>query len=331
MKMEQKKNNTLEILKLLAAYMVVFIHIPFYGEFGNVVDALARFAVPFFFVVSGFYSYEIPQEKIKKRISNIFRLFVFSAILYTIWNVINILSTGNADGLLEYFGRYLSLKKIFNFLVLNIPISSIHLWYLLATIYVYVIYSFVTKRNMKDSTIFKVCVVLLSINIILGEILLAFGVDIPVAVIRNFIFTGLPFFGLGVLAKKNETKLASISNPVVLIALIIGVLETVLSRNLFGINEIYIGTLFIIFALVVLFIKCADKKIPAVLASLAKSSTYIYVIHIFVISVTLELISEILPEYQVSVEVQMVRPLIVCVFSTVLACGMNWLAKKFSK
>ena len=66
--MKQQKNATLELIKLLASYMVVFIHISFYGEIGVAVNALARFAVPFFFVISGFYSYKCTEEKIKKRI-----------------------------------------------------------------------------------------------------------------------------------------------------------------------------------------------------------------------------------------------------------------------
>ena len=33
---------------------------------GDIVDALARFAVPFFFLVSGYYSYQITCKKIKK-------------------------------------------------------------------------------------------------------------------------------------------------------------------------------------------------------------------------------------------------------------------------
>lgn len=47
--MNNNRNITLEILKLFAAYMVIFIHVLFYGAVGAVVDSLAKFAVPFFF------------------------------------------------------------------------------------------------------------------------------------------------------------------------------------------------------------------------------------------------------------------------------------------
>ena len=64
--MNAQKNYTLELLKLFASYMVVFIHVLFYGQTGVIMDTLARFAVPLFFLVSGYYSFQIRDEKIKK-------------------------------------------------------------------------------------------------------------------------------------------------------------------------------------------------------------------------------------------------------------------------
>ena len=40
-KMSSQKNSTLELIKLFASYMVVFIHVPFYGKFGDAIDAIA--------------------------------------------------------------------------------------------------------------------------------------------------------------------------------------------------------------------------------------------------------------------------------------------------
>ena len=60
-----KKNNTPELLKLFASYMVVFVHVIFSGYIGVAAETLARFAVPFFFLISGFYSYLGLPIKIK--------------------------------------------------------------------------------------------------------------------------------------------------------------------------------------------------------------------------------------------------------------------------
>ena len=49
--MEGQRNNTLEIIKFVASYMVVLIHFYFRDGLGSIMDALARFAVPLFFIV----------------------------------------------------------------------------------------------------------------------------------------------------------------------------------------------------------------------------------------------------------------------------------------
>ena len=48
-------NYCMDFLKGLACIFVVFIHVKFPGDFGQAVQAIARFAVPFFFMVSGYY------------------------------------------------------------------------------------------------------------------------------------------------------------------------------------------------------------------------------------------------------------------------------------
>lgn len=56
--MTVQKNDTLELIKLFASYMVVFIHVMFYGTVGEAMNALGRFAVPLFFLISGYYSFQ---------------------------------------------------------------------------------------------------------------------------------------------------------------------------------------------------------------------------------------------------------------------------------
>ena len=51
-----RQNYKLDLFKCIAAYCVVLIHVPFPGMVGNAANCLARFAVPLFFLVSGYYS-----------------------------------------------------------------------------------------------------------------------------------------------------------------------------------------------------------------------------------------------------------------------------------
>ena len=153
--MNNKKSVTLELIKLLAAYMVVFVHVPFYGKAGSIIDALARFAVPLFFFISGFFSYEISLEKIKKRTKRIVIITAFSSALYFLFRIALLLWFENMSAVVSYFKGLLEIKSIINLIVFNLPFSSGHNWYLLALIYVYIIFYFITKFRLKEKIIFS--------------------------------------------------------------------------------------------------------------------------------------------------------------------------------
>lgn len=321
--MAHQRNNTLDILKLLASYMVVFIHVLFYGKIGEAFDALARFAVPLFFVVSGFYSYEITPKQIKKRIIHITQLLFLAVTVYILWKVIPLLVRQDLPGLTRYFCQYLRIKSILKLLVLNIPLFTTHLWYLFAILYVYIIYYFVVVFHTPKRFILPTSVLLLAIHIVLGEGLSVVSIAVPTPVVRNFALMGIPFFGLGLLANTYKQKLLSIPNQAIVILLMIGSLEAVISRYFFGKNELYVGSLFALLAFTVIFLKFPNIEYPPALISLASCSTYIYIFHP-IVSEIMEKIYPILDlELGSSVFLQMIHPLLVCVMSTSLAYVLN--------
>lgn len=323
--MTYRRNNTLEILKLFAAYMVVFIHVPFYGRIDDVVDALARFAVPFFFLVSGFYSYGITRDKIKRRIAHILFLLVFAVSIHIIYNASCLLIKQDYHGLVQYFGRYLNPKNMLKLLLFNRSLSASHLWYLYAILYIYIIRYFTTLFGIRDKLFWVVSVLGLCLHLFTGEFLSALGIVIPNYLIRNFAFMGIPFFGLGMLANKHQRKLAALPNFVIVISLAVGALLTVFSRYFFRINDLYLGSVFILFALVIVFIKFPNVEYPPLLTSLGGCNTYIYILHLLVANV----IKNMLVLFNVSFSgvwyfvFRMVYPLVVCVVSTAVAYAVN--------
>lgn len=50
-----KRNEGIGILRLICAFLVVCIHIPFPGAIGQFIKAVARVAVPVFFISSGYF------------------------------------------------------------------------------------------------------------------------------------------------------------------------------------------------------------------------------------------------------------------------------------
>ena len=316
--MNTGKNSTLELLKLFASYMVVFIHILFYGKLGVTVDALARFAVPFFFLVSGYYSYQITTLKIKKRIKNILILFAFSAVCCTAFEIIRLLKY-NTDGLVTLINKFTKVSTYVDLIVFNVPVSSGHLWYLLAVLYVYIIFYFITKFQIEEKIIFTVSLLLLLLHIFLGEGLSIFGTTLPMHFVRNFALMGIPFFSLGLFVKKHEEKLRGVPNYLIYLLLIIGAFESVFSRFFFDANELYVGSIFILIALVCVFIKGANVKYPAFLTALEGCSTYIYVSHIAIATVITIIFSIVGIDIYSSTTLENLYPIAVCFASTIFA------------
>lgn len=329
--MSSKKNQTLELFKLLASFMVVFIHVPFYDQAGVIFNTLARFAVPLFLLISGFYSYQIPLKSIKKRIRNVLTILVLSVVCYTLFNMASLLAKGNIGGILLYFGQYINWSTLVKLLLFNMPVCATHIWYLYAIIYVYIIFYIATAIRLNEKIIFAASFILLFLHILLGEGLSIIGISIPIIFIRNFAFMGIPFFGLGLLAKKYENKIFTIPNYVSIIFAITGVITAIVSQFLFGTNELYIGSILILFAIVCVFIKYSTTKFPSFLTSLEGCSTYIYIFHIMIASVFSKIYAFFGFDKNSSIILKNIHPLIVCICSTIFAYIIVQIFKKVSK
>ena len=317
--MNNKRNTTLEFFKLFASYAVVFIHVMFNGNLGVAVDAVARFAVPLFFLPSGFFSYNIPPEKITKRAKHILKLLIFGTVCYFFFGLLQPIINGSLKDVALYLFDYVNPILALRLLVFNKPVYSGHLWYLWAMLYVYVAFLLATRRGVKEKTIFKASFILLGIHILLGEVLSVFGVTIPNMIIRNFAFMGLPFFGLGLFVRKHENGICRIPTFVAVPAAATGAVLSLLSQHFFGKNELYTGSLFIVFAAVIVFVKHPNLKPYSLWEKADGCSTYIYIFHKMVSSFIISIYYLFHINYETTATVINVHPLIVCVATTVLA------------
>ena len=78
----QNKNMLLNYIKGCGCIGVVFIHFMFPGAFGYTLMKISQFAVPVFFMISGFYAYNNTSEKLHKKLIRILRITLFSIMLY---------------------------------------------------------------------------------------------------------------------------------------------------------------------------------------------------------------------------------------------------------
>ena len=322
-----KRNETLALIKLFASYMVVFTHVMFYGAVGTVVDSLSRFAVPLFFLTAGFYSQPDNPEKTKKKIVRLSKLLAFASLTYIILGLLSFLICGDVNTVIEYVKGVCNLHTLLYLIVFNLPVSSVHLWFLLALIYVYALQYLVHKFHVPEKVILAFSLACLLLHLLLGEVFTAFHIAIPIVVVRNFLLMGVPFFTLGFFAQKYKERLKAIKNRFLILSIIIGIAETVTSRMLSGKNELYLGSLFVLFSMVVFFIKYGDRKYGKLLSVLASCSTYIYIFHM-IVKFALNALLVALNAQPASPLFQMLMPILVCIVSTLLALCINHIAKQ---
>ena len=330
--MRNRKNYTLEIIKVIAAYMVVFIHVPFPGKLGVALNALARFAVPFFFMVSGFFSRGISTDRIKKRAKNLLVLFLVAAAVYILKDLALMVLRNDVKGMKQYFIAYLDAKVLGKLIVFNWPPMSGHLWFLLALAYVYGILYLIAKYKISKKWLYGASIVLLIAHFALGEIGLLFGFAVPALYVRNFLLFGMPFFGLGMLLHKHLDKIQPLtekcSNWLIFLMLLLGIGATLVSRQFLGVTELCIGSLLMLTAMMTIAIKYSKRRYPKPVKLVAACSNYIYLFHPLVAGVLK------VGYGMVGVATEMMQylhPVAVCLISTALALIINWLFDKDSR
>ena len=171
------RNTTLDFFKFLAAFLVIFIHVDPIFEGQAFLLVFSRLAVPFFLVITGYY-YPTMVERNKEGVylKKITKLAVFPAFLYAL-----VVYKMLAD---------LTTKDLVYWLGLNVMPFGNHLWYLYAVIYVLMIMK-MAKSLMRPTRAMVCSVLLIGVNYVLSF-------QENFYLYRNFLFTGMPYFLLGV-------------------------------------------------------------------------------------------------------------------------------------
>ena len=286
MEKNKKINISLNVIKCLAIFAVVCIHCPFFPLETKkylITDAFARFAVPFFFLVSGYYSFfnnhETALNKYKFRIVKLIKLYVCSILLYLVFFYI-------ANNIKDVHSIF-NISNLYSFVVFNITPFGIHLWFIGALIYCYAIYYVVNKFNFNNKILYIFIPILLLSCLIIGEFSQYFGIVYPVEYYRNFLFLAMPFFILGyLLHDKKELIINTLSTKLLIILVIFGFLLTFFEALVVGKLDLYVGSIIVSLSIFIWCVKNPNKlnfKISSFIGG--KLFTSIYVLHVLVLSV----------------------------------------------
>ena len=115
----KQRNYSLDLLKFIASFFIVCIHFKVFGEVGDFIVVLSRFAVPVFFMISGYYSFNDDTVKLKQKIINILKFYFCAVVLYACFNVITMVFNGQLAEAKWYISTYLRIQYTSKNLLFN--------------------------------------------------------------------------------------------------------------------------------------------------------------------------------------------------------------------
>ncbi|MEF2593544.1 MAG: acyltransferase [Eggerthellaceae bacterium] len=250
------RNESFDLVRILAFAAIVFLHM---GATVSVqetplaatVNAVARFAVPFFFAVTGFFLARADARKLTRGFR---KELVFTACAVALYFALA------AFGLWDWSGVGLPILAFFErdwvgpFLLWNDFPFAYHLWFLFAALYVYAIL-----------IVWRACRAPMGVFLVLGAALLVIrlflteftGTLDPLGMQpRSFLFFALPSFALGMALARAKDRLRATPVAASLIAIVGGSILSVYEARLFGLQELYIGSIVTVAGLFALCLRC---------------------------------------------------------------------------
>lgn len=283
------KNRCLNFFKGLGCIFVIFIHFPFPGEIGRIISGLARFAVPLFFMISGYYAYNSREEvdkKMPRKIKHILRIVVYSTLLYIVYTIGHICIDSGINGIGVWIRQFCSPIKVFRMLFLGDLwcINGSGLWFVYTLLWSYIILYIINRYNLYRIA-YKLMPILFLIRIIIFGCTNYYFVELHWLTVNNVLMTGLPYVMMGnFIAKHKEIILEKVSTKRLIIAIIIGIPFVMISEytNLY-IDVGYIGVIVYsvsIFLLTQKYFKNGFIKVFEIIGD--KYFTCIYIIHMII-------------------------------------------------
>lgn len=276
-----KRLENLDLLKFLCAVLVVFLHIK--TPYQQYILPLTRCAVPCFLIISGYFLFNADHVKfqtgLKKNIKKIFRIFIWSSLLFAVVKFMFALK--------QHDFSFLSLKALINFVVFNENPFCGHLWYIGAYLYTLLIVLFLERQGWLNCLYWAVPILLMT-DLCFGKYSLAlWNMEIPYICVRNFLCVGVPYFAIGMFIKKWHNELLGIRYlPLLTIGGgVLFSLTTLLENrllvelNLNAMRDHYASSTFLAVSLFLFFLS-ARQVGKNVLSELGeKDSLYIYILH----------------------------------------------------
>lgn len=195
-----QRNYAIDFIKFFAILSVVIIHtFPGNDQLGYfVLDNLSRFAVPFFFVASGYlFSLKVENNPesfsyFKKYVTKILKIYVSWLIFYAGYDVIRIFLT-HGDVNVE-LAKYKENLTVLNLLYYGQGTSGYQLWFVISLVWsIMILYLFYRLKRVRLLLVISFCFNLLGL---FGQSYSVFD-ELPVSTTRAALYISLFYTVLG--------------------------------------------------------------------------------------------------------------------------------------
>lgn len=294
--MQKERIVYFDYLRIIAAFAIIVLHIAAAGfvnstphssewKVFNAFNALTRWGVPVFVMISGalFLGKEQPIEKLFKK--NILRLVVSLVFWIVAYNVLHALQAVWAEKSLTAFFSSFSIEKVME--------GEVHFWFLYMLIGLYIIVPFLNEiAKNKTLTIYFISLSVLFAFVIPQIIIALKEIDGTAAEFMEYVISNMKMFlvlgfsGYFLLGYLLNNATISKKTEIIIYAFgIIGAIETVITSSFDNMN---VNVLLMSIAVFV-FAKKHLNKVPQKgryyrgLLRCSKSSFGVYLIHPYVI------------------------------------------------
>lgn len=274
--------HSIDAMRIVMAFLVVVIHLPFDGKAGNVFITYGKTAVPFFLVVCGYFLYREDGKEMMKRLikqtKRILIFFVAANVFYLAFRAIYVRVT---EGSFNSLKDCLTTKALTDFLLYNFSPFSEHLWYLGSLLYALVIMLLLHKIKALKFAMF-LAPFLVSAYVVLMHLGIGQGYQL-----RNALFVGLGYTMMGMLIRRFEKKILDhkAAAPVLWILFVFCCVTAIFELNYYkqGIAVPFVSCEILVYLIVLLCLKYPDLGKNTFAEWLGREcSLPIYILHIAV-------------------------------------------------
>ena len=221
------RNGSIDCLKLIASFCIIAVHVGYYEDypilFSDLFRVSTRWALPFFFIVSGYFLGISSNQDVLPRVNKLITIFITASIFYSI-----ILLVKNHNNMMDQINDILSFRFLQGI--------YFHLWFIPS-----LIIGIIGAGYLRDNLSIKKAIIISSTILAIvwiEDVLVYFRKDVDFIFSREILSISLVYFGF-ITAKLNLTTKINkkLSITLVLIFLFASLIEPLILQEITGISS----------------------------------------------------------------------------------------------